>query len=373
MMLNVRRTAGGLTIVGFTLIVIAAFIGSAATGARALDVVEVPGNPTCAAVSTSDFSVKDDPPTLSGFSNGIISIAYADERTIASVTAADGYTIDAVIVKAGSAANVYTVGPYVNLIAPLTNGGTQPAISHVEVCYSETVVTTTTTQPTTTTTTSPTTTTTPTTTQPTTTTTAPPTTTTTPTTTQPTTTTTTPTTTTTNPTVAPSSTTTTTPSEGTLTASTEGTCLFEDVASYSVRVRVEGPAGSRGVIQVGNLVTDYVVFDTGVFQVIVEGQVGDNAVSVVDDAAGAILEETVAIEDCTVEVLGTVITDDAPDVAVLGVQIEEPGQLPFTGPADGPIAAVGTILIGLGALLLLTTSDREERTVSAAGGWKLED
>ena len=116
-----------------------------------------------------EFSFKDDDGPLSPATNGEVAITYSDD-THTSVTAAAGFTIDQVIVKAGSSAVIYS---------------TQlAAISHVEVCYSTVSTTTTTTteptttKPTTTTTTKPTTTTTePTTTAPTTTTTTKPTTT----------------------------------------------------------------------------------------------------------------------------------------------------------------------------------------------------
>ena len=46
-------------------------------------------------------------------------------------------TLSLLIVKGGDNAYVYTDAPFTGLQAPVNNGGNTPAISHVEVCYSD--------------------------------------------------------------------------------------------------------------------------------------------------------------------------------------------------------------------------------------------
>lgn len=222
----VRRLAGLTTAFGMVLLFSSLFIAPA-VGVD--DPVIVPGNPKC---EVGEFSFKDDNGPLSPATNGEVGITYSDQFQT-TVTAADGFVIDQVIVKAGSSAAIYSTPPFTDLASIINDGGQLAAISHVEVCYS-TAATTTTSEPTTTTTEPTTTTTEPTTTttEPTTTTTAPTTTTT-----APTTTTTAPTTTTTEPatTTTDGSTTTTvaptTSSTGGTTTTTEGATTTTDGAT----------------------------------------------------------------------------------------------------------------------------------------------
>ena len=162
-----RRLAGLSTATGLVLLLTSLFGTTLAAGSD--HGVIVPGNPSC---DVGEFSFKDDDGPLSPATNGEVAITYSDD-THTSVTAAAGFTIDQVIVKAGSSAVIYSTPPFTNLESLLNAGGQLAAISHVEVCYSTvSTTTTTTTEPTTTTkpTTAPTTTTTTTTTEPTTTT-----------------------------------------------------------------------------------------------------------------------------------------------------------------------------------------------------------
>jgi hypothetical protein len=71
-----------------------------------------------------------------------------------NVTIDAGFTIDAVVVKAGSAYNVY-FGNFPDMIGPLVGSGNIPVISHFFVCYHEGVPETTTTTTTTVTTAGP--------------------------------------------------------------------------------------------------------------------------------------------------------------------------------------------------------------------------
>ncbi len=292
MTMMVRRAAGTATILGLALIVIAAFVGSAATPARALSVETVPGNPTCA---VGEFSVKDDPPSLAGFSNGAVSISYADEYTVASVTAADGYTIDAVIVKGGPNANVYTGGPYSNLVSPLNRGGQLPAISHVQVCYSGEGDTTTTTSPTTTS---------PTTTSPTTTTTSP-------------------------------------GGHKKVEIDLSGECATnpDGSASYLLTVELEGEPGFSGWLrQDGNIRTPFALPDSGSLTVQLSGHSGNNAVWVLDTTEAIVGYDTVVLEDCSVPVASGATVNAQCDVndgtAVYTVEVTVTGASGATGVVD---------------------------------------
>ena len=184
-----RRLVGLATAIGVTVLMSTLLGIPIAVGAH--EPIIVPGNPTC---EVGEFSFKDDDGPLSAATNGDVTITYSDS-THTTVAASSGFTIDQVIVKAGSSAAIYSTPPFTDLASIINNGGPLAEISHVEVCYS-TASTTTTTDASTTTTDPSTTTTDPptTTTDPPTTTTDPPTTTTA---TEPTTTTTAPTTTTT--------------------------------------------------------------------------------------------------------------------------------------------------------------------------------
>ncbi len=164
-----RRLVGLATAIGVTVLMSTLLGIPIAVGAH--EPITVPGNPTC---EVGEFSFKDDDGPLSAAANGAVTITYSDS-THATVTAASGFTIEQVIVKAGSSAAIYSTPPFTDLASIINNGGQLAEISHVEVCYS-TASTTTTTDATTTTTDPPTTTTA---TEPTTTTTAPTTTTTT--------------------------------------------------------------------------------------------------------------------------------------------------------------------------------------------------
>ena len=288
--LALRRTAGSLTIVGLALIVVAAFIGGSAVGVGALSVTTEQGNPRC---TVGEFSVKDDSPGSGTFSAGGVTISYADSHTVSSVAVIDGYTIDMVIVKGGSSANVYTDGPFVGLVAPTNGGGQQAALSHVEVCYSSHV--TTTTQATTTTTEETTTTTqaTTTTTQATTTTTQATTTTT-----QATTTTTKPTTTTTKP---EATTTTTKPDPKKFEVDVSSGCAVDDEgeARYSITVTVYGEEGTAGSVrQDGGTVTDFTIVGSPTV-VELDGHVGENAVWVQDAARNPVAFYRAELVDCT--------------------------------------------------------------------------
>jgi hypothetical protein len=107
----------------------------------------VSGNPTCASLGYGT-GIKDDSP---GADTTIDGISFTYSGHTVSVSASGGQVINAVIVKGGNAANIYTTGPFQGLHAPINNGGQQAAISHVTVCV-EVGQTTTTTMGTTTTT-----------------------------------------------------------------------------------------------------------------------------------------------------------------------------------------------------------------------------
>ena len=234
-MLIARRAAGTMTVLGIALIVLAAFIGSAVP-VQAL-VTEVGGNPRC---TVGELSVKDDGPTLSGFSNGAITITYTDAATVASVTAADGYVIDAVIVKGGPNANVYTTAPFVNLVAPDNNGGNRPDISHVEVCYSEVDESTTTTEPTTT----------------------------------------------------------TRPKKVELDIS--GACVFDKAGDevYTIWVEVRGEPGTTGTVKSWADEKAFEIDDTGLFETTLEGVAGDNKVAAYGPDGTRLAIDTIQIADC---------------------------------------------------------------------------
>lgn len=102
-------------------------------------VTVVQGNPSCVDLGYAR-GIKDDSPNGDTTIDGVF-FDYTGESV--SVSSTD-LVIQAVIVKGGNAANVYTTGPFQNLIAPINNGGQQAAISHVEACVVPPTSTTTT-------------------------------------------------------------------------------------------------------------------------------------------------------------------------------------------------------------------------------------
>jgi hypothetical protein len=122
----IRSLAATTTIIG-TL----AFTGVAS--ADELTVTQVSGNPTCADIDPSFTEVKIDNPRQgrTEFDGGHIEIkgAYVDWS---------GPAVDAVIVKGGDGANVYTAADEMTsgtgLHAPLNSSGRPAAISHVQFC-----------------------------------------------------------------------------------------------------------------------------------------------------------------------------------------------------------------------------------------------
>ena len=115
----------------------------------------VPGNPTCEDLGYAN-GIKSDPPGIDETIDGVF-FDYNGLRSV-SVSSSSG-AIHAVIVKGGNGAQAYT-SDYVDLVAPLNNGGQRPDISHVTACVDSYEPTTTTTEQETTTTTQATTTTT---------------------------------------------------------------------------------------------------------------------------------------------------------------------------------------------------------------------
>ena len=122
----IRSLAATSTIIG-TL----AFTGVAS--ADELTVTQVSGNPTCADINSSFTEVKIDNPRQgrTDFAGGYIEIKglYVNWS---------GPAVDAVIVKGGDAANVYTADDEMtsgtNLHAPANSSGKPAGISHVQFC-----------------------------------------------------------------------------------------------------------------------------------------------------------------------------------------------------------------------------------------------
>jgi hypothetical protein len=310
-------------------IVIAVFIGSSAVRVGALSATTVQGNPRC---TVGDFAVKDDSPGGAPFNAGGITITYADSHTVASVSAADGYAIDMVIVKGGPSANVYTDGPFVDLVAPLTRGGQQAALSHVEVCYSAfattTQATTTTTKGTTTTSKGTTTTTGPTTTTKATTTTTQATTTT-------------QVTTTTQPT-----TTTTKPDPKKFEVEIGAACTVDDEgeAHYTITVVVYGDEGVSGIIrQDGGVTTEFTITESPTV-IQLGGHVGDNAVWVRDAGGNPIAQYTAELVDCTPKIAEQAIWDAA------CVLVEGAEHFPIEVTVWGAPDATGTVTVNGNAI-----------------------
>ena len=102
----------------------------------------ISGNPKCADLGY--LGVKSDPPGTDEVIDGI-SFDYNGTSSV-TVSSVDGQTLVAVIVKGGNGAYIYD-GPFVDLVAPINNGGQQAAISHVEACVKPGDTTTTTTVP----------------------------------------------------------------------------------------------------------------------------------------------------------------------------------------------------------------------------------
>ena len=154
-------------------------------------------------------------------------------------------------------------------------------------------------------------------------------------------------------------------------ASSSGQCVVSDTVTYSISVVVVGDPGATGIIGIGDLHYEYLIYDQGQHMLTVPAAPGDTAIVVSDDIAGEVHSSTVSIEDCQdTEVLGTSTGGEnvtTPDVAVLGSQVE----LPFTGPADGPLAAVGAALVAAGAVILLATGNRREDDHIMDAGWNV--
>ena len=302
--LSLRRTAGTATALGVVLVMITMFVGGAAIPAGALSVVTVDGNPKC---TDGDISTKDDGPALGGFSRDGVTITYTDAYTVAGVTVPAGYEIDAVIVKGGPRANIYTDGPYRGLIAPSNNGGNQAAISHVEVCWSQgEEPTTTTTQPPTTTTKATTTTTEA------------------------------PTTTTTEPT-----TTTTKPQQKKFDVSFGSRCAVDKAgnAVYSIYVSISGPAGTTGSIkQDGGQVTEFTLVDER-HTVTLAAHQGANSVWVSDADGNPVGRHAVELEDCGLPV--------ATSAVVTGSCVADAGAAQYSIAVNvvGEAGATGTVTV----------------------------
>jgi hypothetical protein len=96
-------------------------------GQVALEVTEIPGNPTCADLGYAS-GVKDDDPYDDKTIDGIV-FDYSDAAHV--TVSGDG--VVAVIVKGGNAANVY-VPPEPDMVAPVNASGGVADISHVDAC-----------------------------------------------------------------------------------------------------------------------------------------------------------------------------------------------------------------------------------------------
>lgn len=156
----------------------------------------------------------------------------------------------------------------------------------------------------------------------------------------------------------------------TVTAAFSGQCTVEaGAAVHTVSVTVTGEPGATGTIEVDGELFTYTIDDDGVHTRTAPGREGEVTVEVIDFTAGVIASGTVLIENCgpRVEVNSDATSAPQPvrqvpigdDVEALAAQPDTPTELPFTGPADQPLAATGLALLAGGSLLLFATRDEE--------------
>ena len=113
-----RRFAELTTITGLALLVVS-LVGVPL--ALANHGVLVEGNPTCESVGFGGSTEVNSDPAGSTETIGPVTFTYPSSQTV-DITIAEGFAIDAVIVKAADA-YLYTTPPFSGLQAPLNNGG----------------------------------------------------------------------------------------------------------------------------------------------------------------------------------------------------------------------------------------------------------
>ena len=268
--------------------------------------VLVEGNPTCESVGFGGSTEVKSDPAGSTETIGPVTFTYPSSQTV-DITIAEGFAIDAVIVKAADA-YLYTTPPFSGLQAPLNNGGQLPAISHVSVCYS-TAETTTTTVPTTNTTVD-----------------------------------------TTTTTVA--DTTTTTKADTTTTSSTVIDSTTTTVADTTTTTKADTTTTTKAdtttTTKADTTTTSSTVIDT------TSTTVADTTTTTKADPTTT----TVADTTPTTKADTTSTTED--DTQVKGIEIAQT-ELPQTGLGDSWTAAVGAFLIVIGSLVLMV-SERQGRS-----------
>ena len=182
----------------------------------------------------------------------------------------------------------------------------------------------------------------------------------------------------------------------TQSAEVSAACVLDgDTATYPITVTVNGEEGATGTVTINGVDTAYVIDADRSIEVNANGAPGDNTVVVTDDEAGEILNQVLALEDCTpatttttqptttttaptTTTQGTTTTTQAtttittptttttesssqtstPPVSVLPTDLDQT-ELPQTGIDNGPLAGVGIGLVLTGAGLLVATR-REE-------------